>query len=267
MMSTRNRYAVAIGVLIAIGAGGVTAAAIYAKTPRGSDPTVALSTRAAAAGPSTTELAATTISQQNTITVVGSGTATGVPDEAILGLGVQAARPDVHNALSVAAADMSRLLSALHHQGVVDKDIQTSSISINQQTDCCPQSVTSYVASNQVSVTIHHLANVSPVIEGAVAAVGNDIQLGGMSLSISNPSPQVKAARTAAMTDANARADVWAGLAHRHVGGIIALSEIVSAPQANPCNGCGLGSAGGVPIQPGQTGVTVTITAVYELVA
>jgi Uncharacterized conserved protein len=277
-MSTRNRYAVAIGVLIAIGAGGVTVAAFYAKTPRGSDPTIALSIRPAAAVPgmsapapaavpSTTVLATTPASKQDTITVVGSGTATGVPDEAILGLGVQATEPNVHAALSVAAADMSRLLSALHHQGVADKDIQTSSISISQQTDCCPQSVNGYVSSNSVTVTVHHLANVSPVIEAVVAAVGNDIQLDGVTLSISNPSPLVKAARAAAMSDANARAQVWAGLAHHHVGGIIELSEIVSAPPAYACNNCGMGGAGGVPIQPGQMPVTVTITAVYELVA
>jgi uncharacterized protein len=264
-MSIRNRYAVAIGVLIALGSGGVTAAAFYAKAPRNSNPTVALS--AAVATPSTTVLAATTTSQQTTITVVGSGTATGVPNEATLGIGVQATRGDVGSAVSAAAADMSRLLGALHHQGVADKDIQTSAISIYQQTNCCPQSVIGYVASNQLSVTIHHLANVSPVIVAAVAAVGNDIQLNGVSLFIGDPTSLVKTARAAAMSDATARAQVWAGLAHHHVGGIIALSEIVSAPAPIPCNGCGRGGGGGIPIQPGQTDVTVTITAVYELVA
>lgn len=265
MLSIRNRYAVAVGVLIAFGAGGVSAAAFNAKTSHGSDQALRLST-SALAGPSTTVLAASATSQQNTITVVGSGTTTGVPNEATLGIGVQATRPSVNDAVTVAAADMSRLLSALHRQGVADKDIQTSSISIYQQTNCCPQVITGYVSSNQVSVTVHHLANVSAVIEAAVAAVGNDIQLNGVSLLIGDTSALVKAARAAAMSDANARAQVWAGLAHHHVGGMIALSELVSGPTPIPCNGCGKGGAGGgVPIQPGQTDLTVTITAVYEL--
>lgn len=254
-------------MLIAVAAGGVTAAAMYAKGARGSDPTVAVALTKDAATPGQTVLVTTNNPQQNTITVVGIGTATGVPDEAIMGLGVQATRSNVNDALTVASADMKRLLGALHNKGVADKDIQTSSVSINQETNCCPQSVTGYTSSNQVSVTIHHLANVSPVIEAAVAAVGNDIQLNGVSLSIGDPSTLVKAARASAMSDANARAQVWAGLAHRHVGGIIALSEIVSAPASYPCNGCGYGGAGGVPIQPGQTNTTVTITAVYELAA
>jgi hypothetical protein len=253
-------------VLIAVGTGGITAAAFHLMTPRGSEPTIALSTSSVATDPIATVPAAATTSQQDTITVVGIGTATGVPDEAIMGLGVQATRPNVHDALTVASADMNRLLGALHSKGVADKDIQTSSISINQETDCCPQNVTGYTSSNQVSVTIHHLANVSPVIEAAVAAVGNDIQLNGVSLSITDPNPLVKAARASAMSDANGRAQVWATLAHRHVGGIIDLSEIVAAPATYPCNGCG-SAGGGVPIQPGQMNTTVTITAVYELAA
>jgi uncharacterized protein YggE len=257
-------------VLIAVSAGGITAAAFYAKSARGSDPSVAVALTKTAATPAQTVLVTSNNSVQNTITVVGSGTATGVPDEAILGIGVQATRPDVRSALSVAGSDMSHLLSALHNQGVATKDIQTSSISIYQQNNCCPQIVTGYSANNQVTVTVHHLANVSSVIEAAVAAVGDDIQLNGVTLTIADPSSLVKAARAGAMTDASARAQAWAGLAHHHVGGILSLSEIISAPPAYECNGCGKGSAGGgggVPIQPGQSDVTVTITAVYELVA
>jgi uncharacterized protein YggE len=159
---------------------------------------------------------------------------------------------------------MYRLLGALHRQGIVDKDIQTSSISIYPTTNCCPQYTTGYVSSNLLSVTIHHLANVSTTIEAAVQAVGNDIQLNGVNLLIADPSSLVKAARASAMSDAGARAQVWAGLSHRHVGGLITLSELVSAPTPFACQ-CGAGGGGGMPIQAGQTNVSVTITAVYEL--
>jgi uncharacterized protein YggE len=248
-------------VLIALGAGAVVTAAYLGKTSRGSDVAPLSST-------AITALAATATTQQNTITVVGSGTATGVPNVATVTIGVQATRPNVHDAVAASALDMYRLLGALHRQGVTDKDIQTSSISIYQQTNCCPQSVTGYNSSNQLLVTIHHLANVSTIIEAAVTGVGNDIQLNGVNLSIADPSPLVKTARVLAMSDAGARAQVWAGLAHHHVGGIITLSELVTGPTPISCNGCGMGGAGGgggMPIQPGQTNLTVTITAVYEL--
>jgi uncharacterized protein YggE len=71
----------------------------------------------------------------------------------------------------------------------------------------------------------------------------------------------MKSARSAAMSDANARALDWARLAGHHVGGLIGLSEIV-AVQPQPI---GKGGGGGVPIEGGQTGVTITVTATYEL--
>ena len=56
-------------------------------------------------------------------------------------------------------------------------------------------------------------------------------------------------------------------IAGHHVGGLMSLSEIVAvAPAYSPCTGgCGGAGGAGVPVQPGQTSFTVTITATYEL--
>jgi uncharacterized protein YggE len=203
--------------------------------------------------------------------VVGAGNASAVPDEATVGLGVTATRSDVRGAVNQANTDMGHLLSALHKQGVLDKDIQTTSLAIYQQTNCCPSTVTGYSSSNQVTVTVHHLTNVNGVIEASVGAVGNDIQLNGINLTVANPKGTISAARSLAMADALARAVEWARLAKHHVGSLLGLSEIVAASPSSSC-GQGCGSAGGFggggagyQIQPGQTSFTVTITATYEL--
>jgi len=256
MMSRRTWFAIVVGVLSTITLG--VAVALVAN-PRPAP------VAAVAKTPVITLAASSTSS---TITVVGLGSATATPDQASVSLGVAALRPSVRDAVNAVSADMSRLMGALRAQGVQDKDIQTVSVSIWQQNNCCPQTVAGYNASNQVVVTVHHLANVSPLIEAAVDAVGNEIQLGGVTLTVSDLNPQFKAARASAMADANARAQAWAGLAGHHVGGLIALSEIVSAPGAILCDACGKGAggAGGAfQIQPGQTSVSITITAVYEL--
>lgn len=261
-MSAQNRFAVVIGVLIAVAASGITALAFSAKANSVPTPEV---NAAPVRGIATSQAVAATVSgNSNTITVVGSGFANTTPDQATIGLGVSATRSNVRDAVNVASADMNRLLAALHGQGVQDNDIQTTALSIYQQNNCCPQGAITYQSSSQVTVTIHHLANTSAVIEAAVDAVGNDIQLGGVSLFKADTSAQVKTARAAAMTDANARAQEWARLASHHVGSILSLSEIVYVAPPNPCNGCGKGGAG-MPIQPGETSVSVTITVVYEL--
>ena len=253
MTSAQTRYAVVVAILVAIASGAI---AVMLFTPR-AGPVVA------PVAPQVLTLAASSAS--NTITVVGIGTASAAPDSGTLSLGVTATRPSVRDAVSQATTDMNRLLGALHSQGVQDKDIQTSWISIYQQTNCCPQTVTGYTSSNQVGVTVRHLASATAMIEASIDAVGNDLQLSGINLSIADMGPVTKASRSAAMSDANARAQDWARLAGHHVGGLIGLSEIV-ATQAQPIGG-GKGGGGGAPIEAGQTSVTVTVTATYELLA
>jgi uncharacterized protein YggE len=214
-------------------------------------------------------LALAASSTANTVTVVGLGNATGVPDQATVNLGVSATRPNVHDAVAVANGEMNKLLAALHHAGVADKDIQTQAVYISQQTNCCPQSVTGYSATNQVTVTVHHLVNVSAVVMGAVDAVGNDIQLGGVNIYVGDPSAEIKTARAGAMADANSRAQDWVRLAGHHLGGLLSLSEVISVQTGYTCDQCGggKGGGGGLAIQPGQTTFTVTVTATYELLA
>jgi uncharacterized protein len=253
MRSVQARYVAAIGILIAIASGAI---ALLVFGPRSSPvPTPAT--------PQVVALAASTAG--NTITVVGTGSASAAPDEGTLGLGVTATRPSVRDAVSQATTDMNHLLSALHSQGVQDKDIQTSWISIYQQTNCCPQTVTGYTSQNQLTVTVNHLASATPIMEASVDAVGNDLQLNGISLSIADTTAVTKSARSAAMSDANARAQDWARLAGHHVGGLIDLSEIVAPQYQPPVTGGKGGGGGGVPIEPGQQSVTVTVTATYEL--
>jgi uncharacterized protein YggE len=70
-------------------------------------------------------------------------------------------------------------------------------------------------------VKIHHLANVPGVIAAAQKAVGDDIQLNGIKLTLSDNTTQLQGARQAAMSAAAARAKVWAHLAGRHLGKVL----------------------------------------------
>jgi uncharacterized protein YggE len=258
MMSTRTRYLVTLGLVLAVVVGAPIATFF-----------LGLSGRSASQAPATQPVAVAALAASttaDTVTVVGTGASTAVPDQATVVLGVSALRPNVHDAVATANADMSRLLAALHGQGVLDRDIQTLSVGINQQTNCCPSVVIGYQASNQVLVTIHHLGNVSSVLMAVVDAVGNDVQLNGVNLFVSDPAPAIATARSSAMADAAARAQTWARLAGHHVGGLMSLSEIVGVAPAPACGGgCGGAGGGGIPIQPGQTNFTITITATYEL--
>src|SRR5437868_8675895 len=169
-MRMQTRLLVVVGLLIAVAAGSLTALGFTVLRPAA----------VSATSPQVFALAAS--ASGNTITVVGVGNGSGTPNTAQLGLGVSASRPSVRDAVSAASTDQSKLIGALHNQGVQDKDIQTASIWVSTQTNCCPQTTVAYNASTSFTVTIHSINNVTPVTEAAVDAVGNEQQINGITL-------------------------------------------------------------------------------------
>ena len=241
---------IAIGALIAIAASAVTAVAV----------------RAGAGGPSTTAAvgAGSVAGPRDTVTVVGEGTQNATPDNAVLSLGVSVRRGNTGDAMNAANTEMAALLKAIKAQGVEDVDIQTTGISVYQDNQ---YGAIGYRAANSVNVKIHHIVNVARVIAAAQKAVGDDIQLNGITLQLSDNTTQLKGARQAAMAAAAARAKEWAALAGRHLGKVLSVSEVVSnGATSSPCGGYGgCGGGGGAPVQAGQANVTVDVAVVYEL--
>ena len=241
---------IVIGALIAIAASAVTAVAVRAGT--GGASTSAALGAGSVAGP------------RDTVTVVGEGTQNATPDNAVLSLGVSVRRGNTGDAMNAANTEMAALLKATKAQGVQDVDIQTTGISVYQDNQ---YGAIGYRAANSVNVKIHHIANVATVIAAAQKAVGDDIQLNGITLQLSDNTTQLKGARQAAMAAAAARAKEWAGLAGRHLGKVLSVSEVVSnGATGSPCAGYGgCGGGGGAPVQAGQANVTVDVAVVYEL--
>lgn len=239
----------AIGALIAIIAAAVTAVAVRAG--------------ASAAAPSAPVGAGSVAGPRDTVTVVGEGTQNATPDNALISLGVSVKRGSTGDAMNAANSEMTALLNAIKGQGVQDADIQTTGLGVNQESNGF--AVTGYRAYNQVNVKIHHIVNVGSVIAAAQHAVGDDIQLNGITLLLSDNTTQLHGARQAAMNSAAARAKEWASLSGRHLGKVLSVSEIVSnGSAATPCYG-GCGGGGGAPVQTGQVNVTVDVAVVYEL--
>lgn len=254
-MSAQTRLLIVCGVLIAALAASMTA--LVVARPHAAE--------LSAPPVQTVTLAASTTG--NTITVVGVGTGSAIPDRAALMFGVTATRPNVRDAVAAAGSDEANLLRALHGQGVQDKDIATTSIYLQTQTNCCPQVVNGYTASDSVQVTVNHVGNITSLTEAAVDAVGNDLQINGVNLYIADQSAVLKTARSAAMSDANTKAHDYARLSAHHVGGLVGVSEVISTTGGFACDQCGgKGSGGGgFQVSPGTQTVTVTVAVTYEL--
>src|SRR5438105_15937538 len=187
MQSLRGTFATR-GILIVIGAAIAIAASAV----------TALAVRAGAGGATSTSVGAGAVAgPRDTVTVVGEGTQNATPDNAVINMGVSVRRGSTGDAMNAANAEMTNLLNAIKGQGVVDVDIQTTGISVYQDTQF---GAIGYRAGNSVNVKIHHISNVGSVIAAAQKAVGDDIQLNGITLQLSDNTTQLKGARQAAMT-------------------------------------------------------------------
>jgi uncharacterized protein len=207
-------------------------------------------------------------SSAGTITVTGSGSVMGTPDTVTVQLGVQTTDPTATAALNDNSARVAKLIAALIHRGVRHKDLQTSGLNLYQNTDSAGY-VTGFTVVNSLTVTIHHLSKAGQAIDAAANAVGNGIQLNGVTLSISNDSKLLAAARAKAMHNARTAAVEIAAGGGTHLGRIV---RIVDQENSNsyvfPVYGTASGAAvafKSVPIQGGTQAVAVQVKVVFAL--
>ncbi len=200
------------------------------------------------------------------ITVVGNGEADVTPDTARVQMGVQTQAASAAEALNQNNAQMEALLARLREQGIADKDIQTSSVSIWPRYGSSSTQIDGYDANNTVTVTIRNIAQTGQLLDQVVAAGANNI--GGISFTVDDPSALQTNARNAALTDARARAEAMAQAIGGTVGQVLSVTENIGQPPqlfersmaADQATG---GSA--VPIQPGQQTITAQVQVTYEL--
>lgn len=158
--------------------------------------------------------------------VSATGEVTRVPDIAIISAGVQTLQPTATAAIEDNAARMERVRAALKRAGIEDRDIQTSSINLNpeyQYDQNRPPKLTGYRATNTVNVKFRDLKRTGTILDALVAEGAN--QINGPNLSIDKPESALDEARTKAIANGRARADLYARALGMRVVRLISVSE------------------------------------------
>ncbi|MGQ5702517.1 SIMPL domain-containing protein [Sandaracinobacteroides sp. A072] len=221
---------------------------------------VAAQTAGLATGPGTRE--ATTLDISATADVRAA------PDIAEIGAGVVTQATDAAAALAANSTRMNRVVAALRKAGVADRDIQTSSLSLQPQfryeKDREPI-LTGFQASNQVRVTLRDLKNAGRVIDALVAEGANSIH--GPQFRVEKPDPLLDKARTDAVALARARADLYARAAGMKVKRILSIREGVTSDQPMPMPRVAMAmeSRADSPVEPGEVQMAVTVSMQFEL--
>jgi uncharacterized protein YggE len=207
-----------------------------------------------------------TYSRPGTITVTGSGTVMGTPDTVTVQLGVQTTASSATRALNENNTRMRALIASLTRSGLKPKDMQTSNLNLYENTNSAGQ-VTGFTVDDSLTVTIHHLKQAGAAIDAAANAVGNGIQLNGLTLSISNDSKYLAAARAKAMNNARTAASQITSAGGTHLGGVVKIiDEENSSSYVYPIFSGASGSAlHAVPVEAGTQAVTVQVKVVFAL--
>lgn len=203
------------------------------------------------------------------VTVTGTARIEGVPDTLRVDIGVNVVEDSVDVALARANEAGAALQKTLRDNGVAERDIATTQISIQPQYDYRgnTQRIIGYQVTQAVRATLRDVDTAGEVIGKAAASGGDSTIINGISFDLEDNEPLLQDARKRAVEDARAKAEEYADASGRSLGDVISISEVgLDVPQPYAMD---LAMAGGeadarsIPISPGTQTVRVDVTVVF----
>ena len=199
-----------------------------------------------------------------TITAIGSGSVSTVPDRLFLNIGVQTTAPRVSDALKANNLSAQNLITALKSKGIEERDIKTSQLSIFPQFDNTGRKVTSYQVSNSVTVTVRKIDTSGDLIDAASNVAGDAIRVSGLSFAVSDPSAALAIARDLAVKDATTQADQLAKAAGVKLGRIRSI-RTSGASNSTPRFSDAVAEKASAPILEGTQDITASVELVFDI--
>ncbi|MCL6684683.1 SIMPL domain-containing protein [Sphingomonas alba] len=201
--------------------------------------------------------------------ISATGEVSRVPDVAIISTGVVTKAATATAAIQQNAQRMERVRAALRRAGIQDKDIQTSSLSLNpdyayEQNQ--PPRLTGYQASNQLSVRFRDIGETGKILDALVSEGAN--QISGPNLTIDKPEAALDEARVKAIAAGRARADTYARALGMRVVRLLSVSEsggYAVPPPAPPVMYARAERDSSTSIDPGEQRLQVSVSMSFEL--
>ena len=208
-----------------------------------------------------------------TITVTSTASVGTAPDEAVIEFGMRSEGPDSGTAYDANGAKSDAVLAALLDAGLTKDDVETLSQNVDRQTKDrgTPNEQTVYVASTQISVTVHDLKAVSSVISAAVGAGVDSVH--GLRFQVGDQTAARQDALGAAVRGARRKADAIAAAAGTSVSGVVQVREESSNSRPYYYRSADLlqsfeGAAVAAPaiVAPQTVSTQVTVTVIWAIV-
>ncbi|MGI8645448.1 MAG: SIMPL domain-containing protein [Nocardioides sp.] len=194
-----------------------------------------------------------------TVTVTGHGSASAVPDTAVVRLAAGHRAPDVAQALAGVDAAVSTL-GTMARRFTDARRIATTELTVWPAYDD-GGGPAGFEARHGLRVVVADLGVAAEMLTALAAEVGDAFRVDGVALEVADPGPATRDAREAALGDARERAEHLAGLADAALGAVVSIVEGGSGGVGYAA----MAMAKETSFEPGERALGASVTVTYEL--
>lgn len=209
--------------------------------------------------------------QSHNISITGNGKVTGVPNIAMIAIGLVTEKNDVSEAQNENTKKMNALIGAIKKIGIVDGDIQTAQYQIYPKYSYAPEGskIIGYSVTQSINVKIRDLTKVSSVLAEA-GRIGTN-QVSGVQFTIDDPANLKSEARAKAIKNAWEKAEKTASALGARVVRVVGYNEFIETPELMlyKANGVGGGleadSVASPNVSSGSLEITSEVSVIFEI--
>jgi len=201
---------------------------------------------------------------QRTVTVTGEADINVKPDSLQAEIGVVSLREKLQEAITENNEKMAAVIAALKELGIAEKDIQTVRFDVQPERTDYNGPIVRYRVSNELHVTIRDLSRAADILDRAIQSGAND--LSGIRFAASNLEQLEQQARKEAITDAMSKARQMVEAAGGKLGQVLTISTAsYNPPMYDRSVLFGAADVKGVPVEPGELQLKVSVQVVYAI--
>lgn len=219
----------------------------------------------------TAALAAEENTPARVVRVTGTAEVKVVPDRAVIEVGVEKQNASASAAKHAEDAAARKILAVLHANEIDEKDIQTTYLSLQQQSSYVKkEKVYYFVAAQTMTITVRDLSKLDALLEALVRSGGNEID--SIRYETSEMRKYRDQARDLAVKAAREKAEALAKALGQDIGKAQSIEEV---PETNygysryvanfSGNETPRAKAVGPSIAAGQTTISASVTVQFEL--
>ncbi len=203
------------------------------------------------------------------VRVSGTAEVKVVPDRAVIELGVERQNASASLAKQAEDAAARKILDSLHANGIEEKDIQTTYLSLTPQYNYRKGMRISYfVAQQTLTVTLRDLTKVDKLLQDLIKAGGNRID--SIQYETSEPRKYRDQARELAVKAAREKAQALARALGQEIGKAQSIEEVTESSYYGYANAIGFTApertrSSSPSTSAGQDRISASVTVSFEL--